>query len=115
MSLFQGSLGGRQFLQEKRFHDQSLLVEVNEAEVRDACSMLQQAGEGQMEVIRVAKLSAALRPLSSESFDVILLDGVLVDPHALTTLDLVQAALSSMPLVLLSNQDDPALERKAIQ
>jgi len=71
--------------------------------------MLQQAGEGQMEVIRVAKLSAALRRLSSESFDVILLDGALVDTHGLTTLDLVQAALASMPLVLLSNQDDPAL------
>ncbi|HSS30782.1 MAG TPA: diguanylate cyclase response regulator [Nitrospiraceae bacterium] len=92
-----------------------LLVEENEAEARDACSMLQQAGEGQMEVIRVAKLSAALRRLSSETFDVILLDGALVDTHGLTTLDLVQAALASMPLVLLSNQDDPALERKAIQ
>jgi diguanylate cyclase (GGDEF)-like protein len=92
-----------------------LLVEENEVEARDACSMLQQAGEGQMEVIRVAKLSAALRRLSSETFDVILLDGALVDTHGLTTLDLVQAALASMPLVLLSNQDDPALERKAIQ
>ena len=92
-----------------------LLVEENEAEAREACSMLQQAGEGQMEVIRVAKLSAALRRLSSESFDAILLDGALVDTHGLTTLDLVQAALTSMPLVLLSNQDDPALERKAIQ
>jgi len=92
-----------------------LLVEENEAEARDACSMLQQAGEGQMEVIRVAKLSAALRRLSSESFDAILLDGALVDTHGLTTLDLVQAALTSLPLVLLSNQDDPALERKAIQ
>jgi diguanylate cyclase (GGDEF) domain len=92
-----------------------LLVEENEVEAREACSMLQQAGEGQMEVIRVAKLSAALRRLSSESFDVILLDGALVDTHGLTTLDLVQAALTSMPLVLLSNQDDPVLERKAIQ
>ena len=92
-----------------------LLVEENEAEAREACSMLQQAGEGQMEVIRVAKLSAALRRLSSESFDAILLDGALVDTHGLTTLDLVQVALASMPLVLLSNQDDPALERKAIQ
>src|SRR6476646_10884298 len=92
-----------------------LLVEENEAEAREACSMLQQAGEGQMEVIRVAKLSAALRRLSSESFDVILLDGALVDTHGLTTLDLVQGALASVPLVLLSNQGDPALERKAIQ
>ena len=92
-----------------------LLVEENEAEAREACSMLQQAGEGQMEVIRVAKLSAALRRLSSESFDAILLDGALVDSHGLDTLDLVQAALASMPIVVLSDRDDPALERKAIQ
>ena len=92
-----------------------LLVEENEAEARDACSMLQRAGEGQMEVTHVTRLSTALRRLSSESFDAILLDGALVDTHGLDTLDLVQAALASMPIIVLSNQDDPALERKAIQ
>lgn len=92
-----------------------LLVEENEAEARDACSMLQQAAEGQMEVTHVTRLSTALRRLSSESFDAILLDGALVDTHGLDTLDLVQAALASMPIIVLSNQDDPALERKAIQ
>ena len=92
-----------------------LLVEENEAEARDACSMLQRAGEGQMEVTHVTRLSTALRRLSSESFDAILLDGALIDTHGLDTLDLVQAALASMPIIVLSNQDDPALERKAIQ
>ena len=92
-----------------------LLVEENEAEARDACSMLQRAGEGQMEVTHVTKLSTALRRLSNESFDAILLDGALVDSHGLDTLDLVQAALASMPIVVLSDRDDPALERKAIQ
>lgn len=92
-----------------------LLVEENEAEARDARAMLQQAGQSQMEVTHVTRLSTALRRLSTESFDAILLDGALVDTHGLDTLDLVQAALARMPIVVLSDQPDPALERKAIQ
>ncbi len=68
-----------------------------------------------MDVTHATRLSTALRRLSSESFDAILLDGALVDSHGLDTLDLVQAALASMPIVVMSDQDNPALERKAIQ
>jgi diguanylate cyclase (GGDEF)-like protein len=92
-----------------------LLVEGNEAEARDARAMLQQVGQGQIEVTHVTRLSTALRRLSNESFDAILLAGALVDTHGLDTLDLVQAALIHMPIVVLSDQQDPALERKAIQ
>lgn len=92
-----------------------LLVEGNEAEARDARAMLQQVGQGQIEVTHVTRLSTALRRLSNESFDAILLAGALVDTHGLDTLDLVQAALIRMPIVVLSDQQDPALERKAIQ
>ena len=92
-----------------------LLVEGNEAEARDARTMLQQVGQGQIEVTHVTRLSTALRRLSNESFDAILLAGALVDTHGLDTLDLVQAALIRMPIVVLSDQQDPALERKAIQ
>jgi diguanylate cyclase (GGDEF)-like protein len=92
-----------------------LLVEGNEAEARDARAMLQQVGQGQIEVTHVTRLSTALRRLSNESFDAILLAGALVDTHGLDTLDLVQAALIRMPIVVLSDQQDPALERNAIQ
>lgn len=92
-----------------------LLVEANEAEARDSQALLKQAGEGQMDVTHVTRLSTALRRLSSESFDAILMDGALVDTHGLDTLDLVQAALARMPIVVLAGQHDPAMERKTIQ
>lgn len=92
-----------------------LLVEENEADARYAEAMLKEAGQGQIDVTRVPRLSSALRRLGVESFDAILLDGGLVDTHGLDTLDLVQAALARMPIVVLSDQSDPALERRAIQ
>ena len=92
-----------------------LLVESNEAEARDSQALLKQAGEGQMKVTHVTRLSTALRRLSSESFDAILMDGALVDTHGLDTLDLVQAALARMPIVVLTGEHDPAMERKTIQ
>jgi len=92
-----------------------LLVEEDEIEARGARAMLKEAGHGQIEVTHVTRLSTALRRLNSESFDAILLDGGLVDTHGLDTLDLVQAALARMPIVVMTDQDDPASERKAIQ
>jgi diguanylate cyclase (GGDEF)-like protein len=92
-----------------------LLVEENEVEARAARTMLQEAGHGQIEVTHVTRLSTALRRLEREHFDAILLEGGLVHTHGLDTLDLVQAALARMPIVVLSDQDDPALERKTIQ
>lgn len=92
-----------------------LLVEEDEAVAREARAMLQEAGQGLIEVAHVTQLSTALRRLSGESFDAILLDGTLVDTHGLDTLDLVQAALARMPIVVLADQHDPALERKTIQ
>ncbi|HYM88789.1 MAG TPA: diguanylate cyclase [Nitrospiraceae bacterium] len=92
-----------------------LLVGENEVEARDVRAMLQQAGQGQIEVTHVMRLSSALRRLSAESFDAILLDGALVDTHGLDTLDLVQAALARMPIVVMTDQHDPALARKTIQ
>lgn len=92
-----------------------LLVEENEIEARAARAMLREAGHGQIDVTHVTRLSTALRRLNNDSFDAILLDGKLVDSHGLDTLDLVQAALARMPIVVMSDQDDPASERKAIQ
>lgn len=93
----------------------TLLVGENEVEARDVRAMLQQAGQGQIEVTHVMRLSSALRRLSVESFDAILLDGALVDTHGLDTLDLVQAALARIPIVVMTDRHDPALERKTIQ
>jgi two-component system, cell cycle response regulator len=92
-----------------------LLVEEDEAEARAARDMLRSTRQEEIHVTHVTRLSSALRRLSEESFDAILLDGALVDTHGLETLDLVQAALARLPIVVLSDQQDLALERKAIQ
>ena len=92
-----------------------LLVEENEADARYAEAMLKEAGLGQIDVTHVPRLSTALRRLNGESFDAILLDGALIDTHGLDMLDLVQAALARIPIVLLSNQSDLALEEQSIQ
>ena len=90
-----------------------LLVEANEADARQACAML--AEEGDIQVTHVERLSSALRRLNRESFDVIMLYGDLIDTHGLNVLDLLQAALARMPIVMLTDQKDVKKERQAIQ
>jgi diguanylate cyclase (GGDEF)-like protein len=77
--------------------------------------MLAEGGEGKIQVTHVEKLSSALRRLNRESFDAILLYGDLVDTHGLDVLDLLQAALARMPIVMLTDQKDVGKERRAIQ
>jgi diguanylate cyclase (GGDEF)-like protein len=90
-----------------------LLVEANEADARQACAML--AEDGVIQVTHVERLSSALRRLNRESFDVIMLYGDLIDTHGLNVLDLLQAALARMPIVMLTDQKDVKKERQAIQ
>ena len=92
-----------------------LLVEASEIDARRARDMLAEAGEGDITVAHVGNLSAALRLLSRESFDVILLYGELIDTHGLNVLDLLQAALARMPIVMLTDHKDARKERQAIQ
>lgn len=92
-----------------------LLVEASEADARQARTMLTEAGGGDIQVTHVEKLSSALRRLNRESFDAILLYGELLDTHGLDMLELLQAALARMPIVVLTDRDDVGKERLAIQ
>jgi diguanylate cyclase (GGDEF)-like protein len=92
-----------------------LLVENNPADAKRALEMLQETEKGQIEVTHVERLSSALDRLSRESFDAILIDRTLVDTHGLDTLDLIQAALGRMPIVVLGEKGDEAAERQMIQ
>jgi len=92
-----------------------LLVENNSADAKRATEMLRETENGQIEVTHVERLSSALHRLTRESFDAILLDRTLVDTHGLDTLDLIQAALGRMPIVVLGEKDDEAAERQMIQ
>ena len=73
------------------------------------------AEEGDIQVAHVERLSSALHRLNRESFDVIMLYGDLIDTHGLNVLDLLQAALARMPIVMLTDQKDVKKERQAIQ
>jgi two-component system cell cycle response regulator len=92
-----------------------LLVEHNPADAMRAIDMLRETDKGEIEVIHVERLSSALHRLGRESFDAILMDRSLVDTHGLDTLDLIQAALGRMPIVVLGEKDDEAAERQMIQ
>ena len=92
-----------------------LLVEHNPADATRAIAMLRETEQEEIEVIHVERLSSALHRLGRESFDAILMDRSLVDTHGLDTLDLIQAALGRMPIVVLGKKDDEAAERQMIQ
>ena len=92
-----------------------LLVENNPADAQRALDLLREKENGQIEVTHVERLSSALHRLGRESFDAILMDRTLVDTHGLDTLDLIQAALGRMPIVVLGEKDDEAADRQMIQ
>ena len=83
-----------------------LLVENNPADAKRALDLLRDSEDGQMKVTHVERLSSALHRLGHESFDAILMDRTLVDTHGLDTLDLIQAALGRMPIVVLGEKGD---------
>ena len=92
-----------------------LLVENNPDDAKLALDLLQETEKRQIEVTHVERLSNALHRLGRESFDAILMDRAVVDTHGLDTLDLIQATLGRMPIVVLGEKDDEAADRQMIQ
>ena len=84
----------------------------NALHVRD---LLATAASGQIEVAHVERLSTALRRLGHEDFDAILLDFSLQETHGLDTFNHVQAAVSHLPIVLLSSHEDELAALRALQ
>lgn len=92
-----------------------LLVEDNLLDAKRAIQMLREKEKGDIEVTHVERLSSALRRLNQESFDAIVMDRTLVDTHGLDMLDLIQAALCRLPIVVLGEKDDEAADQQMIQ
>ncbi len=92
-----------------------LLVEDNPGDATRAIEMLREKEKGEIEVTHVERLSSALRRLNQESFDAIVMDQTLVDTHGLDMLDLIQAALGRLPIVVLGEKDNEAADRQMIQ
>jgi two-component system cell cycle response regulator len=92
-----------------------LLVEDNPGDAKRAIEKLREKENGQIEVTHVERLSSALRRLNQESFDAIVMDQTLVDTHGLDTLDLIQAALGRLPIVVLGEKDNETADQQMIQ
>ena len=92
-----------------------LLVEDNLIDAKQALTMLAREGGGQIQVTHVERLSTALRRLSHEPYDVIMMNSTLVDTHGLDALNLVQAALARLPIIMLSDKSDELIEHAMIQ
>lgn len=92
-----------------------LLVEDNLIDAKQALNMLAREGAGQIQVTHVERLSTALRRLSGESYDAIMMNSTLVDTHGLDALNLVQAALARLPIIMLSDKSDESTEHAMLQ
>ena len=92
-----------------------LLVQDNPGDAKRAIEMLREKEKGEIEVTHVERLSSALRRLNQESFDAIVMDQTLVDTHGLDTLDLIQAALCRLPIVVLGEKDNEAADQQMIR
>jgi diguanylate cyclase (GGDEF)-like protein len=92
-----------------------LLVQDNPGDAKRAIEMLREKEKGEIEVTHVERLSSALRRLNQESFDAIVMDQTLIDTHGLDTLDLIQAALCRLPIVVLGEKDNEVADQQMIR
>lgn len=92
-----------------------LLVEDNPGDARLLQEALAEAGSSRFEMAHVERLSEALRRLSEERFDVILLDLSLPDGQGLDTVVSVRQRAPVVPIVVLTGLVDEELAVKALR
>jgi len=83
-----------------------LLVEDNPEDVDFLAASLRRQRAGNVELVNVTTLAAATEHLTSDKFDVVLLDLHLPDGSGMQCLDSIQAVDREIPIVVLSGQDD---------
>ncbi|MEP6670477.1 MAG: response regulator [Chthoniobacter sp.] len=94
---------------------QVLLVEDNPADALVVRDELEHAGGTQFAVVHLKLLGEALARLKEQHFDVVLLDLSLPDGHGFETFERLHAAVSDIPIVVLSGRADENLAVKAVQ
>jgi CheY-like chemotaxis protein len=90
-----------------------LLVEDNPGDARLVIEMLSEARNRQFIVAHVVNLKAAEECLSSQDFDVLLLDLMLNDRSRLSTLLRIHEQAKRLPTVVLTGMDDRTVENWA--
>src|ERR1700731_452762 len=93
----------------------ALLVEDNPGDARLFLELVRETGAGHLKLEHVDRLDTALVRLSSEHFDVVLLDLSLPDERGLTTLLRTHAHAPKVPIVILTGLDDEAVAVKAVR
>ena len=83
-----------------------LLVEDNPADAEFLAASLRRQRAGDVELTNVTTLAEATDRLCRDEFDVLLLDLHLPDGSGIQCLDTIQAVNSTIPIVVLSGQDD---------
>jgi len=93
----------------------ALLVEDNPGDARLFLELVRETGAGYLKLEHVDRLDKALTRLSSEHFDVVLLDLSLPDEQGLNTLLRTHAHAPKVPIVILTGLDDEAVAVKAVR
>jgi two-component system cell cycle sensor histidine kinase/response regulator CckA len=93
----------------------ALLVEDNPGDARLFLELVRETGVGYLKLEHVDRLDKALSRLSSEHFDVVLLDLSLPDEQGIDTLTRTHAHAPKVPIVILTGLDDEAMAVKAVR
>ena len=91
-----------------------LLVEDNPGDALLIRFMLAKAGEGQVTLERVEKLSDALARLEKGGIDVVLLDLSLPDSQGLETFSQVHGRVPQIPILVMTGHDDSGVAVQAV-
>jgi len=92
-----------------------LLVEDNPGDVRLFTELVRSTGAKSFIVEHVSTLRAGLEKLSTEQFDIMLLDLSLPDEQGLSTLTRAHAHAPNVPIVVLTGRGDEALAIQAVR
>ena len=92
-----------------------LVIEDNLADARQLGEALKERGEDGFEMTHESSLQGAMRRLTEEKVDLILLDLSLPGTSGLETLEKVRAASSKSPLIVWTGSYDPSLSLTAIK
>lgn len=92
-----------------------LLVEDNPVDAQLAKDFLEDSSPNQFSIIHVDSLAEALKNLSRDRFDAVLLDLSLPDTKGLETVTHVLATSPGVPIVILSGFDDEEIGLHAVQ
>ncbi len=93
----------------------TLLIEDNPKDARLIREMLKEAGEENFHLEREERLSQALKKISAEKPDLILLDPGLPDSQGLDTFIKVHQKAPQVPIIVITDLDDEKLAAEAVR